>query len=108
MDNVFEEKDTPLSHAAKMAAANHLSRVTVPDNQFSEKKLLSTAKKFAADPAFRLIIRDKKTMDELNKGNADDFAYKVNNMRKDFNGIEALTVPAQDVIELNPGTGRKQ
>lgn len=94
LDDMFSEAETPFSHAAKMAAADHLRRKN-PDAPFDEKLLNRTAHKFMADPTFKLMMRDKKLMDQLNKGNLETFALNIAEQATSFDGI------AKGKIQLN-------
>ena len=77
------KKQTQMEHAAFMAAASHLSR-QYPNAELDEALLKKTAARFYKDPMFRFVMKDRQSINDICRGNADTLAEKVQNIHNDF------------------------
>ena len=67
---------TPEYHAAKMAAADHLSRKD-PDAPFDEKELKKKATEWMKNPEFKIVCKVPGAMDMISKGDVEGFSKEV-------------------------------
>ncbi len=71
---------SPLVRAARLAAADHLSR-TKPELPFDRKALDSRARRFMKDPGFKIVTRLPGAMEKILGGDAQGFSDEVSDVK---------------------------
>ena len=95
----------PLAYAARMAAANDLSRKD-PTAPFDRKELDKRARTFLKDPAFRLLSKDHEAMDALRQGKPDVYAQHVEDMTLSCSAMLTDSGKLEPKGEIGPSLDR--
>lgn len=69
-----------IAQAAKMAAANDLSRKK-PEDPFDNRALSRKAKEYLNDPAFKVMVSDKENVDKLINGDFVGFTKELDDVK---------------------------
>ena len=85
-----------LAQAAKMAAANELSRKK-PEDPFDKKALQKKTQEFMKDKNFKIMVADKENVDKLLKGDFVGFATEAGDIKTSCDAM----LDADGQLELN-------